>query len=527
MAKLSKIGITGDLLRWFQNYLTDREQRVVINGQSSDWRTIMAGVPQGSVLGPLLFLIYINDLTSVIQSSEVRLFADDTILYVIVDNPADSAEALNMDLGRLTEWAEEWIVKFSSPKTKTMYISRRNVNDQKPQLKMDGVAIDETTTHKHLGVILSEDLSWKDHIEYVATSAGKCLDVLNALKYKLDRQTLENLYVAFIRSKLEYASIVWDNCTEDLSDLVESVQYRAGKIISGAIARTSHNLLYAELGWESLKARRQKQRLKLMYKIVHKDAPLYWQDTLPEANQAPRYNLRTIYAGDIPNIHGRTVFYDNTFFPKSIREWNNTSIEIKQAPSTESFAARLNANIEPVPKWFLSGDRKASIIHARLCMLCSPLNDHLYSNIHVVDSPSCACGHPRESNKHFLLECPLFNNERVEMTDSLEAIDFDYTVMNLLYGNSKYSTEKNIEACGIIQKFIIDSGRSSPPVFVLVNNVWALVISRGEMMLGGHGDGWCGGALFLFPSPERCPLYTLCVMYPLFLLSFYFFARGL
>ena len=247
----------------------------------------MAGVPQGSVLGPLLFLIYINDLTSVIQSSEVRLFTDDTILYVIVDNPADSAEALNMDLGGLTEWAEEWIVKFSPPKTKTMYISRRKVNDQKPQLKMDGVAIDETTTHKHLGVILSEDLSWKDHIEYVATSAGKCLDVLNALKYKLDRQTLENLYVAFIRSKLEYASIVWDNCTEDLSDLVESVQYRAGKIISGAIARTSHNLLYAELGWEGLKARRQKQRLKLMYKIVHKDAPLYWQDTLPEANQAP------------------------------------------------------------------------------------------------------------------------------------------------------------------------------------------------------------------------------------------------
>ena len=258
LSKLSRVGITGELLKWFQNYLSNRQQRVVINGQASEWGDIMAGVPQGSVLGPLLFLVYINDLTFQVQSSEVRLFADDTVLYIIIDNPVDSADALNEDLQRLSSWAKEWIVKFSPPKTKSLLITKKRCNDPVPPLLLDGLAFEEVQSHKHLGVTISKDLNWREHIENVAINAGKCLDVLNALKYKLDRVTLERLYVAFIRSKLEYAAIVWDNCTQELSDLIENVHYRAGKIISGAIHRTSHEFVYHELGWDSLRERRHK-----------------------------------------------------------------------------------------------------------------------------------------------------------------------------------------------------------------------------------------------------------------------------
>ena len=142
IAKLAKIGITGNLLKWFENYLSNRQQRVVINGQESEWGQIKAGVPQGSVLGPLLFLVYINDLTNEVQSSEVRMFADDTILYVIVDNPADSLDSLNEDLQRVSQWASDWIVKFSPPKTKSMTITKRKLNDPIPPIKFDGVDID-------------------------------------------------------------------------------------------------------------------------------------------------------------------------------------------------------------------------------------------------------------------------------------------------------------------------------------------------------------------------------------------------
>ena len=98
---------------------------MVINGQTSLWGLVKAGVPQGSVLGPLLFLIYINDITFEAQSAEIRLFADDTILYLFVDNPVASAQALNEDLERMNNWASQWLVKFSPHKTKTMNISKK------------------------------------------------------------------------------------------------------------------------------------------------------------------------------------------------------------------------------------------------------------------------------------------------------------------------------------------------------------------------------------------------------------------
>ena len=142
--------------------------------------TVTAGVPQGSVLGPLLFLIYINDLTAVVQS-DIRLFADDTILYVYGDNPVNSADALNRDLSKMMDWANQWLVKFSPPKTVTLNISKRKIKLNKPTLYMDNIPIKSVKSHKHLGITLSEDLSWAQHIENVAVSANKSLDIFNSL----------------------------------------------------------------------------------------------------------------------------------------------------------------------------------------------------------------------------------------------------------------------------------------------------------------------------------------------------------
>ena len=124
MFKLKRAGINGLLLDWLTNYLTDRKQRVVIPGGTSDWEFIKAGVPQGSILGPLLFLLYINDIVTDIHSS-VRLFADDTSLYIIVDNPTDAAEQLNIDLETINRWAETWLEKFNPSKSESLLVSRK------------------------------------------------------------------------------------------------------------------------------------------------------------------------------------------------------------------------------------------------------------------------------------------------------------------------------------------------------------------------------------------------------------------
>ena len=124
--KLSLCGISGDLLSWFEDYLSGRRQRVIINGQCSDWAGIHAGVPQGSVLGPLLFLVYINDITSNIRHCNTRLFADDTCLFIEVENGnrGDTAKMIDTDLANIDKWADKWLVQFAPEKTKSLAKNR-------------------------------------------------------------------------------------------------------------------------------------------------------------------------------------------------------------------------------------------------------------------------------------------------------------------------------------------------------------------------------------------------------------------
>jgi hypothetical protein len=207
LQKLKGCGIRGRLLQWLQSYLKDRQQRVVINGVFSPWGKILAGVPQGSVLGPLLFLIFINDITHIIRRCKIRLFADDTCLFIEVDEPAAAAEALNEDLTNIQEWAEKWLVTFSPPKTEGLLITNKAPRNH-PELYLNNQRIAEVKHHKHLGIYLSHNLSWNKHAEETAKKANRCLGILRPLKFLLDRASLETLYNSFIRPILEYADIV-------------------------------------------------------------------------------------------------------------------------------------------------------------------------------------------------------------------------------------------------------------------------------------------------------------------------------
>ena len=119
--KFAPYFVTGSLLTWFSDYLNDRKQRVVLPGASSSWTSVKAGVPQGSILGPLLFILYINDIVENINSS-IRLLADDTSLYIIVDDPIQAAEQLNLDLAKIHRWADKWLVTFNPVKSESILL---------------------------------------------------------------------------------------------------------------------------------------------------------------------------------------------------------------------------------------------------------------------------------------------------------------------------------------------------------------------------------------------------------------------
>ena len=197
--KLESIGVSDSLLLWFKSYLADRKQRVVLPGAVSAWNNIKAGVPQGSILGPLLFLIYINDIVVDIHSS-IRLFADDTSLYIIVNNPQQTANLLNADLGL---WASRWLVSFNPSKSESMTLSRKQNKPLHPPLNMAQLNINEVTSHKHLGLIFSDDGSWHEHIDHVKAKSWFRLNIMRKLKFQLDRKSLEIIYTSFIRPLLE------------------------------------------------------------------------------------------------------------------------------------------------------------------------------------------------------------------------------------------------------------------------------------------------------------------------------------
>jgi hypothetical protein len=461
--KLKGHGITGTLLRWLQSYLDDRKQRVIINGAKSEWGSIKAGVPQGSVLGPLLFLIFINDLTYVIRHCKIRLFADDTCLYIEVEDPQQAAIALNADLDNIQSWADRWLITFSPPKTEDLIITNKRPRPH-PELSLGGEAIKQVSSHKHLGVHLTKDLSWRTHAEETSKKANKCLGIIRPLKHRLDRRSLETLYTSFVRPVLEYADAVWDTPAENRHPLktLDKVQKEAAKIVSGATSRCTTEALHTELGWERLSTRRKFHRANMLHKIEHGFAPNYLQDLMPDRVQArTRYNLRNTQDRDIPLA--RISSYSNSFFPAATRQWNELAASTKRSPTSNSFK-RNYLKEYPRPKQnplFYQGTRACQTIFAKLRLGCSQLHHDLHSNLHVRDSPLCACPlSVPETAKHFFFECPRYRHIRQTLKAGITTIDpQSFNLEAILYGNPALDDVLNSRILKVAHKFVVSSHR--------------------------------------------------------------------
>ena len=254
------------------SYLTNRRQRVILPGSCSDWNLTHARIPQGSILGPLLFLLYINDIVKDIGSN-IRLFADDTSLSIVVENPFSAAQVLNSDLDKIAKWDKTWLVTFSPVKTETLLLSRKLLQTVYPPLHMLNQQISEVDMHKHLCIFFSNDGSWHKHINYIKEKAGIKVIIMHKLKFQLDRRSLEIIYASFIRSILEYSNEIWDNCTQYEKDDFEKNPKEAARIAPGTTKLVPTENLYGEIGWETLDSRRKRQNLVLLYKMINNLTP--------------------------------------------------------------------------------------------------------------------------------------------------------------------------------------------------------------------------------------------------------------
>ena len=209
--KLKSFGISGNLLNLIKHYLTDRSQRVLLNGHCSNWQPILVEVPQGSILGPLFFLICVNDLPDRLKSN-VKLFGDDTS-FSVVKNKEESASDLTNDLDMISKWAYNWKMSFNpDPKkpVQEVLFSAKKSNITHPSIHFNNVQVQRANQQRHLGIVLDEKVNSKSHIDKVLTKASKGIAVIKRLRNSLPRNSLITIYKAIFKEHLDYGDILYD-----------------------------------------------------------------------------------------------------------------------------------------------------------------------------------------------------------------------------------------------------------------------------------------------------------------------------
>ena len=469
LRKLEALGVQSPLLQWFESYLCNRKQRVVIEGQCSDWRTITSGVPQGSVLGPLLFLIYINDITDDLASLPL-IYADDTTLLEIVDDPVVSAGRLNSDLHKISVWADKWLVTMNPVKSRNVIFSLKRNKQVHPPLFLSSNIVKDVESHTHLGLTLQSSMSWRKHIVQVFEKASKRLNMLKFVRFKVDRSILTSLYKSLIRPLMEYGDVIWNNCYDCDSALLDGVQYEAARLVTGAIKGTSSARLYKELAWESLSNRRKLHLLCQFYKIVKNLAPYYLSEMLPKLS-SERTNYRLRSRENFTQFSCRTSRFQKSFFPSAITGWNSLDIDVRNSVSLPTFKAKLRSTLFPhsYNKLFdFSLSRRASIDHTRLRLGFSCLREYLFK-INRCASPFCECGLESESVKHFFLFCPryaaqrnvLFTSAATFLGETWSSSSDARKINFLLYGVKSVNYDVNCVLFREVQRFIMSTNRFS------------------------------------------------------------------
>ena len=421
--KLECNGISGNLLELFRNFLSNRKQRVLLNGKKSEWAEISAGVPQGSVLGPLLFLVYINDLVGNVRC-DIKLFADDTSLFSVVYDKSKTAAELDRDLERVRLWAWQWKMKFNTEKTEEVIFSAKKVKPIHPPLSFGDDDVVRKSEHKHLGMIFDSKLDLQSHIKEAIQKARRGIGMIRYLSKYVSRDVLDQIYKIYVTPHLDYGDIIYHKYDPQMhlnfTQRLEQAQYCAALAVTGAWRGTSRERLYKELGWENLYDRRWYRRLCPFFNLIKFRSPNYlFVEIPPERNVS--YNLRNMRSYD-QNV-GRTVRYSNTYFQNAPFEWNLLDDDTKNSTSISEFKRKLFALIRPRKNSVYGTNDIVGVRHlSKLHLNFSGLNEHRFRHNFDCLDPVCLCGIANEESEYFLLHCSLFEEARRDLLVSLSDI---------------------------------------------------------------------------------------------------------
>ena len=267
LKKLYAYGIRGHTYQWIKEFLSNRQQRVTINGSKSEWRDVTSGIPQGSVLGPVLFLVFINDFPDVIEVL-LKLFADDAKLYSVISSLND-VQPLQRSVNNAGTWSIDWEMLFNIKKCHQLHVGPQDTGYTYTMQTENGPqAIEKVANEKDLGVIIDSKLTFRDHISAKVNLANRNLGIIFRTFTYLDTEMFMSLYKSLVRPHLEYATVIWSPLYKKDRISIENVQRRATKLV-----RACKNLSYPErlrkLGLPTLEYRRQRADIIQVYKILN------------------------------------------------------------------------------------------------------------------------------------------------------------------------------------------------------------------------------------------------------------------
>jgi hypothetical protein len=343
--KLTAYGIEGNLLNWIQSFLTGRQQQVVINGIISKPTDVTSGIPQGSVLGPLLFIIYINDLPDVISSgSEIFLFADDTKLFRSIFNPKD-CDTLQNDINSMCSWTDNSLLRFHPDKCKSMRISTRKTSPHTYTMEFNNHTLAHSSSEKDIGVIIDDKLCFDEHINGKISKSNQIMGLIRRTFDYLDKENFKHLYKSLVRPHIEYANVVWAPYLKKHINAIENVQRRATKLVPG-MRNLPYHVRLQKLKLPTLVFRRLRGDMIELYKILSNK---YDQVTADLIERQDTNSITRGHSLKIKKIRPRLNIRKFSFPLRCTDQWNKLPESVISAPSVNSFKARLDKLWESHP----------------------------------------------------------------------------------------------------------------------------------------------------------------------------------
>ena len=332
LQKLNDIGIRGKVLSWVETFLVGRKQRVVVNGTKSDWAPVISGIPQGTVLGPTLFLLYVNDLPASVQS-KTMLFANDTKMYTSAKYQVER-DRLQRDLDELGAWSKKWELPFNAAKCKSLHLGPGN---PRQVYTIQHVPLEQVNWEKDLGICIDDTLKFRKQAAEAVSRANRVLGTIRRTFVHMDRKTLPLLFKTLVRPLLEYGNAVWGPHNKADQLAVERVQRRATKLVT-----LIRHLPYAErleaLQLPSLQYRRRRGNVILVYQVMHGllDLPCDAFFQRPHARMTRGHSIK------VAKPHAQARARRNHWSVKTVNDWNSLPETAVSAETLNQFKTQLD-----------------------------------------------------------------------------------------------------------------------------------------------------------------------------------------